>query len=817
MKEFPPFRLDTVNQCLWRHLEAGNDERILLTPKAFAVLRHLVERAGRLVTQDELLDAVWPEAHVEPAVLKNQILSIRNALGDRPKSPVFIETLARRGYRFIASVRDDVASTNLGGDSLSRKLVGREAALGELRGALAKALRDQRQIVFITGEPGIGKTTLADEFQRQAAADVPGIRIVRGQCVEGYGGKEAYYPMLDALGQWCRGTEGESVVRTLASQAPTWLVQFPALMKREHREMLQREILGATRERMLREIGDALEAIASASPLLLVFEDLHWVDPSTVDLISTLARRRGPAKLMMFGTYRPADVESSSHPLKALTQDLLVHRLCGEIALEPLTEAEITEYLTSEAPETTSSEALAALLYRHSEGNPLFMVAALEHLEERGLISRKRGYWQHTVALEEIDLGVPESLSRMIEAQIERLSAEEQRVLEVASLQSVGRFSVASAAGVIDMDAEVFEGVCETLSQRHRIVRSAGSVKLADGTVTACYEFVHVLYREVCYRQIAPGRRAKLHRRLGKWVEEHFEPLNEAAAWLAGHFEQGGDWLRAIKYLQLAADTAGRRFEPRQAAEILEHALELVKKLPEAERTVSEIEILQKVATTYLALGDGMRAIQTFEVLAARADHDGLIDVEVRALMDMAYPLSWSSSQRSLEVLERALRLSGQQEDPLLRARTRVRCFALRLWQGWNPQDAEAFHNAFAEILNADDRRILAPYLADYGFISWMSSEYAEARRSFIESRIIQFDTLEENPYLSSPDIFGQHVVLPINLLFLGEWGEALRTFKDIIAMLDKNALYNWGAGSAPQPRLAVSAGHGLCRRAGDL
>jgi tetratricopeptide (TPR) repeat protein len=270
------------------------------------------------------------------------------------------------------------------------------------------------------------------------------------------------------------------------------------------------------------------------------------------------------------------------------------------------------------------------------------------------------------------------------------------------------------------------------------------------------------------------------------------EPLNEAA-WLAGHFEEAGDWPRAIKYLKLAANTAGRRFEPRQAAEILEHAIDLVKKLPEAERRVSEIEILQKLATTYLALGDGMRAIQTFEVLAARADHDGLIDVEVRALLGMAFPLSWSSSQRSLEVLERALRLSAQQEDPLLRARTRARCFALRLWQGWNPQDAEEFHNAFAEILKADDHRTLAPCLPDRGFISWLSSDYAEARRTFIENRAIQFDTLEENPYLSSPDIFGQHLVLPINLLFLGEWGEALREFKDVIAKLDKNALYNWG------------------------
>src|SRR6266851_3325869 len=536
MTRFQSFRLDTANLCLW-----NGGARASLTPKAFDVLRYLVEHAGRLVTPDEILEAIWPETYVNPEGLRRYIQEIRRVLGDRPDRPEFIETLPKRGYQFVAPVIEEgIAGTLDLPSEAAKTIVGREPALTELDRCLSKALLGQRQIVFVTVEPGIGKTALIDEFQRQAAAKVVDLGIARGQCVEGYGSKEAYYPVLEALGGLCRASRGECLVQTLAVQAPTWLVQFPALVKREHREMLQREILGATRERMLREIGDALEAIASASPLLLVFEDLHWVDPSTVDLISTLARRRGPAKLMMFGTYRPADVESSSHPLKALTQDLLVHRLCGEIALEPLTEAEITEYLTSEAPETTSSEALAALLYRHSEGNPLFMVAALEHLEERGLISRKRGYWQHTVALEEIDLGVPESLSRMIEAQIERLSAEEQRVLEVASLQSVGRFSVASAAGVIDMDAEVFEGVCETLSQRHRIVRSAGSVKLADGTVTACYEFVHVLYREVCYRQIAPGRRAKLHRRLGKWVEEHFEPLNEAAAWLAGHFEQGG-------------------------------------------------------------------------------------------------------------------------------------------------------------------------------------------------------------------------------------------------------------------------------------
>jgi DNA-binding winged helix-turn-helix (wHTH) protein len=107
MKEFPPFRLDAVNQCLWRRKESGEIVRLLLKPKPFAILRYLVDHAGRLVTQDELLDAVWPDTHVQPDVLKRHMLDIRSALGDDPKHPVFIETLPRRGYQFFAPVRED--------------------------------------------------------------------------------------------------------------------------------------------------------------------------------------------------------------------------------------------------------------------------------------------------------------------------------------------------------------------------------------------------------------------------------------------------------------------------------------------------------------------------------------------------------------------------------------------------------------------------------------------------------------------------------------------------------------------------------------
>ena len=501
-KEFPPFRLDTFNECLWRSGDIGSVERILLPPKAFAMLHYLVEHAGRLVTQDELLDALWPDTFVQPEVLKSRVREIRSVLGDDCRNPRFIETLPRRGYQFVAPVSD--ATTELAVELPSLKIVGRKAQLDELGFCLQRALGSQRQVVFITGETGIGKTTLVDEFLRQATADYPNIRIARGQCVEGHGGKEAYYPMLEAVGQLCGGSGGDTVVRALAAQAPTWLVQFPGLVSNKQRDMLQQEIVGATRERMLREITEALETITSDKPLLLVLEDLHWVDPYTVDLISTMARRRAPSKLMLIGTYRVAE-----HPLKTVKQDLLVHHLCRKIALQPLTKAEVAEYLGFDSPGAAVPESLTALIYRHSEGNPLFMVAVLDHVRERGLIAVENGTWQVKVHLETIELQAPESLRHLIELQIEELSEEEQRALEVASVTGVSFTAHAEALGTPG-DQEKFENLWETLSRRQHLVRRTGSHQFPDGTMSQCYEFAHALYREVFYRRQSPGRRTKL-------------------------------------------------------------------------------------------------------------------------------------------------------------------------------------------------------------------------------------------------------------------------------------------------------------------
>ena len=802
---FGPFQLDVKAGELRTH-----DRRVRLQYQPFQILMLLLESGGEVVTREEIRQALWSdETFVEfEHSIGTAMKKLRQALGDDAADPHYIETLTRRGYRWLAPVEWEASRAAGSRGMMSASvpsmiegravehdvpgLVGRDRALGELHDCLRRAMEDQRQIAFITGESGIGKTALADEFQRQAAADVPGIRIARGQCVEGYGGKEAYYPVLEALGQLCRGSAGDPVVQALADQAPTWLVQFPALVKPQHRETLQREILGATRERMLREIGDALETITSDAPLLLAFEDIQWVDYSTVDVISALARRRAPARLMVIATYRPVDVILSEHPLSVLKQDLLVHQLCHEIALEPLSEAEVTAYLTAGSSGGSLPEGLAGLVHRHSEGNPLFIVAALHHLTERCLISRENGSWKLGVPLKEIEVEVPESLRQMIEAQIERLTKEEQRTLEVASVSGTS-FSPSINATAAGLDPEHFEDLCENLSRRHHILRSVESQLLPDGTVSPRYDFVHALYREVFYRRQAVGRRAKLHRRIGERLEALFaERLSEVAPELALHYEQGSDWLRAVKYLRLMAETAGRRYAPREATIILQHALELASKPPEAKRAVSETELLDKLAAIYLVTFD-RRVLKTYEALAARAARYGLIDVEVRALIDMAYPLSWVSSERCLEVLERGLRLSAQQADPLTRARTRASCLVRRVWAGgWNPQDAEECQNALAEIRSTGDRLVLAWHLIDANFIAWSSSKYREAHRDVVESLAILTEGGEDNPYLSTAYWMSQFTS-PWSLLFLGAWGEALREIQAGIAMVAKNGDYPRG------------------------
>ena len=406
MRSFEPFRLDVANQCLWR-----GEARVRLMPKPFAVLQYLVEHPGRLVTHDQLLAAIWPQTYVQPEVLRRYILEIRRALGDRAEAPRFVRTFPKRGYEFIAPVVDDSVPATLESTRGASRLVGRETALADLDRCLSFALKGHREIVFITGEPGIGKTSLVDEFQRACMA-AAGLAVARGQSVEGFGGKEPYYPLLEALGQLARGRSSTFVVDTLAKNAPTWLIQFPALIRQDQHAAVQREIMGATRERMVRELCEAIEVITQSMPLVLILEDLHWIDHSTVDVLSALARRRERAKLLVLATLRPADLILSESPLKALKHDLVVHRLAHEIELERLREVDVANYIEAEFAPGNLRRDLARLIHRHSDGNPLFMTAMLDLLVNRGMIVEIDGRWTMPVAIEQVDPEYPRRSGR---------------------------------------------------------------------------------------------------------------------------------------------------------------------------------------------------------------------------------------------------------------------------------------------------------------------------------------------------------------------------------------------------------------------
>ena len=251
---FGGFRLDFANQQLWQGAQA-----VALRPKAFAVLVHLVEHAGELVTKNQLLEAVWPGTFVGDAVLKDSIRQVRDALGDDAASPRFIETAHRRGYRFIGQLSEPAAETTGDGSVAVRAtaVLGRETELAFMDRSLDRALRGERQIVFVTGEPGIGKTTLVSAVRDACAAR--GMWTAWGQCLEQYGAGEAYLPVLDGLSRLSRTEVGGRLTDLLHQHAPTWLLELPALVPAAEREALRQQGRGGVREPMLRELAEAIE------------------------------------------------------------------------------------------------------------------------------------------------------------------------------------------------------------------------------------------------------------------------------------------------------------------------------------------------------------------------------------------------------------------------------------------------------------------------------------------------------------------------------------------------------------------------------
>jgi DNA-binding winged helix-turn-helix (wHTH) protein/predicted ATPase len=625
-----------------------------MEPHAIDILTYFLQHRDRVVTKRELLEQLWPGRFVGEGILAQRIMTIRKAIGDSGQTQQSIETVHGRGYRFAAEVSvhtnartvdafspatvaldqrsrgdrssaapaprqatvpapaQEVASCERPGDGRERHgarpalfsrpphFVGRDAELGQLGQWWSAARRGMRQVGFVVGEPGIGKTALVDAFVTQVAA-AQDVSVGCGQCVDDYGMGEAYRPLLEALRRLCRDAEGGRFVAALREHAPSWLGHLPSVLDPAGRAALVRTTGGVTPAQMLRELTDTLEAFTVERPLVLVLEDLHWSDPATLAWLAYMARKRDSAHILILGTYRPHEVRARAHPLRALLVDLRPQAQCAELVLEALSAPAVAAYLSNRCGGGLPAR-VPQLIHRRTGGHPLFLVSMVDELVRDHLFERvgdARAAREPLAALSGI---VPANLRDYIELHLERLSREDQALLEAASVAG-STFTVAAVAGTTASATDRIEARYTALARQGLFIRANGIETWPDGTTTPCYQFKHGLYQEVAYARVSAGRTRQLHQLIGLRRERGYAAqTQQIAAELAVHFERGGETRRAVHYLHEAADNALQRSAYQEAITHLTHGLKLVPSSPDAaERAQYELRLLTNLGLAFVA------------------------------------------------------------------------------------------------------------------------------------------------------------------------------------------------------------------------
>jgi DNA-binding winged helix-turn-helix (wHTH) protein len=494
---FPPFRLDGDQQRLWK-----GTTLLALRRKPFAILSHLASRPGKLVTHEELLQAVWHGAVISDSAMRSHLHELRQVLGEG-----VVETVIGRGYRFVANVgRDDDAAPPAAPREPSSLVVGRDAELERLRAAFERARSGQRQVYFVTGQPGIGKTTLVRAFL--AELDPRTVAVAAGACFEQHGTPELYLAVVDGLTTLAR-LRGAHVLETLVRHAPTFVAQLPHLVNDEQLAEARRRAAGGSETRLLRELCEALEALSSREPLVLVLEDLQWSDLATLDLLTILGQRRDRAKLLVIGTCRQAECQSSGHPLSALVRTLTLRFGATLAQLSPVGLAEVRSFLERRFPGHDFPEGLGELLARITGGTPLFMVALLDELVGRGMLAVVAGHWTLTVSVDDVHAHRPASVKQLLDMQLDRLSVEEQRVLEAASIVG-SEFSTHLVAAALELPVEQVDDVCDSLLRRSLFLTALPEDR---------YGVTHALVQEVCLERTSAARRQRWHRLVAETLQ----------------------------------------------------------------------------------------------------------------------------------------------------------------------------------------------------------------------------------------------------------------------------------------------------------
>lgn len=484
-------------------------------------------------------------------------------------------------------------------------LVGREEELERATTEVLQALGGGGgRVLFLQGPAGTGKSTLARAVLDRVAAERPGAAFARGRCLPSFESTEPYLPfvtaLLDIVDEGTAGfLEQDRVSNLLAELAPYWLNAVPVVGS-----VLSASLATATalrgptveaapsREALFAQYLDLVRGLATAAPLVLFLDDLHWADGSTLALLSHVARGLGDTPVAIVATLRPGEdgPDAPTNLAAELEQEGIGHSVrLGELAggaLDALLRAEFGGDV---------AEPLRRWVLSTAGGNPLFASELCRLLIQSGAAVEVRGEWQLTAEAERLD--VPRSAEAVIERRIRSLPPSSVRVLQHASVAG-SSFGEALLAGLLDWEPDALSAELDRLEREFQLILRAGQAELPGKGMTTVLEFRHALVHTVVYRGLARKRRILLHRRAGQILEGLHAGAEEGVApRLARHFHEGGVGERAYRYGRIAAEAARAAFAHWEAEDLLRIALE------HAEGPVPRSDVLEALADVYDIVG----------------------------------------------------------------------------------------------------------------------------------------------------------------------------------------------------------------------
>jgi serine/threonine protein kinase/predicted ATPase len=463
-----------------------------------------------------------------------------------------------------------------------RPIVHREPELAALRSAFANADAGNCSLFCVAGEPGIGKTTLVEDFLSELSEAKTVCHIARGQCSHRLTNTEAYLPVIHALENLLRGDSVGSVARLMKVVAPTWAAQLSTATVDGGAPEPVAQSQAMSRQAMLREFCNLLRDASRVAPVVLFLEDVHWADVPTIDLLDYLCHHGQGLRVLLVVTYRPTELLLGPHPFHRVKLELQAKGHCAELALGFLTRADIKAYLEAAFPDNAFPLDFADAIHSRTEGNPLFMADLLGYLRERGVIALTAGQWRLVHELPELATDLPQSVRSMIQRKLEQLDEFDRRLLAVASVQGY-EFDSAVIAGALDLESAEVEERLQALDRVHGLVRSKRELELPDRALNVRYGFVHILYQQTLYDSLPPSRRASLAAALARRLEHHHgDGTMSLAAELACLYEVGRDFTRAARQYLLASQNAGRVFAHHEAVELAQRGLQLLKSVSDS-------------------------------------------------------------------------------------------------------------------------------------------------------------------------------------------------------------------------------------------